>query len=302
MRIILLGPTGVGKTKLSLDIAESLNTSVISADSRQCYKYTDIGTAKPTEQELKRIPHYNISELEPVEEDSAMEFQRRATVWEKEILKTADHVLYVGGSTLHIQSLIQPFNEMPQADEENLEQLKNRMEEEGIESLYAILQEVDPEYAEKMDGMNTQRIIRALDVWMQTGNAFSSYHQKGDLRPDSDTLVFGLRRPRKELYDRINQRVDEMMQKGLLDEVKHILDQGYSPELQSLNTVGYKELIKYLDGDWKLEKAIEKIKTSTRRYAKRQMTWFKRWEFIQWMDASKMSPDEMRSRVLEQLG
>lgn len=301
MRIILLGPTAAGKTELSLQLAETLNTPIISADSRQCYKHIDIGTAKPTSYELGRVSHYNISLLDLEEEDNAMDFQKRAAKWEEEIRENSAHVLFVGGSTLHIQSLIRPFNEMPQADEKNIKKLEKRIEREGIESLYGMLKEIDPDYVEKMDGMNTQRIIRALDVWMQTGEPFSSFHDQGEIQPDKNTLVFGVRWPRQKLYDRINERVDKMIEQGLVDEVKSILDAGHSKELQSLNTVGYQEIIKYLDGEWTLKKAVEKIKTSTRRYAKRQMTWYKRWNFIHWLEADSLSVEEMKEEVLSRL-
>ena len=302
MRIILLGPTAAGKTELSLQLAEELGTSIISADSRQCYKHIDIGTAKPTHEELERVQHFNISLLELEEEDSAMDFQKRAAQWEQEILKESDHVLYVGGSTLHLQGLIQPFNQMPESNEENIQKLENRIEKEGLESLYEMLKEINPEYTNKMDGMNRQRIIRALDVWMQTGKPFSSFHNNEEIHPDNDTIVFGLKWPRQKLYDRINQRVEDMIKQGLVDEVKSILDKGYSKEIQALNTVGYKEVFNYLDGEWSLEKAVEKIKTSTRRYAKRQITWFKRWNFINWLEADKMSVVEMKKKVLSRLG
>lgn len=297
MRIILLGPTASGKTELSLKLAEKLDTAIISADSRQCYKHINIGTAKPSPKEMKRVKHYNISLLELEDDDNAMNFQRRAKVWEQQILENSDHVLYVGGSTLHIQSLIQPFNEMPEADEDNINKLNERVESEGLESLYNMLREIDPEYLEKMDGMNRQRIIRALDVWMQTGKPFSSFHQRGEIQPDEHTVVFGLRWPRQKLYERINKRVDEMIERGLVNEVKSILEAGHSKDLQSLNTVGYQEITKYLDGEWSLEKAIEKIKTSTRQYSKRQMTWYKRWDFIHWLEPDKMSVDEMLQRI-----
>lgn len=301
MRIIILGPTAAGKTRLSIQLAEELNTSIISADSRQCYKHIDIGTAKPTAEELQRVQHFNISVLGLDEDDNAMEFQRRAEAWEQQILENSEHVIFVGGSTLHIQSLIQPFNEMPEADEENIAKLNKRIENEGLESLYGVLEEIDPEYLKKMDGMNRQRIIRALDVWMQTGKPFSSFHQQGEIQPDEDTIVFGLKWPRLKLYDRINQRVDQMMEMGLVEELKSILRAGNPKDLQSLNTVGYKEVIKYLDGEWSLDKAVEKIKTSTRRYAKRQMTWYKRWEFIHWLDADVLSTEEMKHEVLRKV-
>ncbi|MDR9417690.1 tRNA (adenosine(37)-N6)-dimethylallyltransferase MiaA [Gracilimonas sp.] len=301
MRIIILGPTASGKTELAIQLAEQLNTAIISADSRQCYKHIDIGTAKPSQEDLTRVAHYNISLLELEEEDNAMAFQRRAAKWEKDILQESEHVIYAGGSTLHIQSLIQPFNEMPEADEQNIVQLEIQIKEEGLKSLYQKLEEVDPEYADNMDGMNRQRIIRALDVWMQTGKPFSSFHQQGEIQPDENTMVFGLKWPRPILYDRINRRVDNMIESGLVEELKAILEAGHSKELQSLNTVGYKEIIKYLDGEWTLEKAVEKIKTSTRRYAKRQITWYKRWEFINWLEADKMSAEEMKEKVLNRL-
>jgi len=301
LRIIILGPTAAGKTRLSIQLAEELNTSIISADSRQCYKHIDIGTAKPTAEELQRVQHFNISVLGLDEDDNAMEFQRRAEAWEQQILENSEHVIFVGGSTLHIQSLIQPFNEMPEADEENIAKLNKRIENEGLESLYGVLEEIDPEYLKKMDGMNRQRIIRALDVWMQTGKPFSSFHQQGEIQPDEDTIVFGLKWPRLKLYDRINQRVDQMMEMGLVEELKSILRAGNPKDLQSLNTVGYKEVIKYLDGEWSLDKAVEKVKTSTRRYAKRQMTWYKRWEFIHWLDADVLSTEEMKHEVLRKV-
>lgn len=301
MRIIILGPTASGKTELSIQLAEELGTSIISADSRQCYKHIDIGTAKPDKEELARVPHFNISLLELEEEDNAMDFQKRAAEWEKQILIESEHVIYVGGSTLHIQSLIQPFNEMPDANEKNIAELENRIEAEGLESLYSELEKIDPDYAKKMDGLNRQRIIRALDVWMQTGEPFSSFHQQGDLQPDDNTLVFGLKWPRQKLYKRINHRVDSMIENGLVEEVKAILESGHSKELQSLNTVGYQEIIKVLEGEWSLDKAIEKIKTSTRRYAKRQITWYKRWDFIEWLAADEMSVEEMKAEIIKHL-
>lgn len=301
MRIILLGPTAAGKTELSLQLAEELNTSIISADSRQCYKLINIGTAKPSKEELERVRHYNISLLDLDEEDSAMGFQKRAAQWEKEILKNSDHVIYAGGSTLHVQCLIRPFNEMPESNNENIAQLEERVDKEGIESLYGMLKEIDAEYIDKMDGMNTQRIIRALDVWMQTGKTFSSFHNQEEIQPDKNTIVFGLNWPREELYERINRRVDDMFEKGLVDEVRSILNSGYPKDLNSLNTVGYQEIIRYLDKDWTLEKAAEKIKTSTRRYAKRQMTWYKRWDFIHWLDANERSTTEMKEHILAEL-
>lgn len=299
MRIILLGPTASGKTELSIQLAEGLGTSIISADSRQCYKHLDIGTAKPTVEELDRAAHFNISNLELNEDDSAIKFNERAKDWEAEILNNSDHIIYAGGSTLHLTGLIQPFSEIPDSNSENITALNQQIEEEGIEPLFKKLKEVDPDYIERIDGMNRQRIIRALDVWMQTGKPFSSFHRKEEISLPVNTLVFGLNHPRGKLYERINQRVDLMIEQGLIEEVQSILGQGFSKDLQSLRTVGYREVISYLEGEFTKDQMIEKIKTNTRRYAKRQLTWFRRWDFIQWMDADTLSVEEMKELVLE---
>lgn len=301
MRIILLGPTASGKTELSLQLAEELGTSIISADSRQCFSMMDIGTAKPSKEELARVPHYNISNLSLDEEDSAIKFNRRAETWETEILANSDHVIYAGGSTLHLTGLIQPFQDIPDSNKENIADLTQRIEEEGIESLYNQLKEVDPVYIPKMDGMNRQRIIRALDVWMQTGKPFSSFHNDKELKPNESTLVFGLQHPREKLYVRINQRVDVMIESGLEEEVRTILDSGFSKELQALQTVGYREVISHFESEYDRETMVEKIKTNTRRYAKRQLTWFRRWDFVNWLDADSLSVEEMKKTILSRL-
>lgn len=301
MRIILLGPTASGKSDLAVLLAEQLQTSVISADSRQCYRKLDIGTAKPSLEMRKRVKHYNIDVLDPDQEDSAMDFQKRAEAWEKEILKDNAFVIYTGGSTLHLLSLIQPFNELPEADPDHIYELQKRAEKEGLDVLYQELKKADPKYADKMDGLNRQRIIRALDVYMQTGKPFSSFHTDDPIEPDDQTLVYGLSLPREELYRRINARVDRMIAKGLVDEVSALLDAGFDPEGQSLNTVGYTEIIRYLNDEWTLDKAIEKIKTHTRRYAKRQLTWFRRWDFINWLDADMHNTPKLAEILLSDL-
>jgi len=301
MRIILLGPTASGKTELSLQLAEYLGTSIISADSRQCFSMMDIGTAKPSEEELARVPHYNISNLSLDDEDSAIKFNRRAEAWEKEILTNSDHVIYTGGSTLHLAGLIQPFNDIPNADEKNISELNQRIENIGMESVYNQLKKVDPKYIARMDGMNRQRIIRALDVWMQTGKSFSSFHNDDVLKPDEKTLVFGLNHPREKLYERINQRVDLMIKAGLVEEVKTILDSGVTKNMQALQTVGYREIIAHLNEEIDAETMIEKIKTNTRRYAKRQLTWFRRWHFIHWLDADSLSVEKMKKLIVSNL-
>lgn len=293
MRILLAGPTAVGKTSLSLALAESLDAEIISGDSRQCYRYLNIGTASPGKEELERVRHYNISILDPARKDSAANFYDRAMEWEEQIRDRDKQVLYVGGSTLHMQSIIQPLDELPSADEANIAQLEQRIDEEGIENLYHELERVDPEYAEQMDGHNTQRIVRALDVWMQTGRPFSSFHSDDNtITLPPETIVFGLKRERQELYDRINRRVDRMFEQGLLDEVRQLLDMGYTRKSPGLNTVGYRDAIDYLEGRKSEEEMIRDIKTQTRRYAKRQLTWFRRWDFIQWIPIDQVTEQE----------
>lgn len=302
MRILLTGPTAVGKTALSIDLAKTLNAEIISADSRQCYRHLDIGTAKPSKEQLDKVRHYNISILNPDEYDSAAVFFKRAMQWEKQIRSKGRHILYVGGGTLHLQSIIKPFDEVPESDKENIEKLERRMAGHGIESLFAQLEEADPQYARKMDGMNTQRIIRALDVWMQTGKPFSSFHSDDknfELPPD--TFVFRLKRGRKNLYERINRRVDQMFEKGFLEEVKRLLDMGYTTNDQALNSVGYREAIEYLKGEKSRDQMVADMETQTRRYAKRQLTWFRRWEFIHRIDLDRYSEKQARKIILDTL-
>ncbi len=301
MRIILLGPTASGKTELSLQVAEELGIPIISVDSRQCYKHLDIGTAKPSENELQRVDHYNISNLELDEPDSVQAFSERAEAWEKEILSSSDHSFFVGGSTLHLQSLIRPIEDIPSANEENIAEIESQIDKEGIEPVYNKLNSVDPEYVDTMDGMNRQRIIRALDVWMQTGKPFSSFHSNQEFELPENTVVFGLQRDRQNLYARINQRVDNMIDEGLVEETQKVLEMGYSKDLQPLNAVGYREIIAVLEGKMELEKAVEKIKTQTRRYAKRQLTWFRRWDFIEWLPADEKKPEELKEILLSRL-
>ncbi|MEX0929030.1 MAG: tRNA (adenosine(37)-N6)-dimethylallyltransferase MiaA [Balneolales bacterium] len=284
MRIILTGPTASGKTGLSLKLAGALNCPVISADSRQCYRYMDIGTGKVTAAEMARIPHFNISIFDPDEKDHAAAFARRCTQWEAEIREQSPHVIYAGGSTLYLESLLRPLDDMPDASASNLDELERLESQKGGEYLLDRLRMADPEYAGRMDGYNRQRTFRALDVWMQTGKPFSSFHRQEQRRIPEQTLVFGLHHPREILYERINKRVDKMIGSGLVDEVGAIMDRGYKVEAHALQTVGYREVISYFRKELTLDAMVEKIKTNSRRYAKRQLTWFRRWDFLQWLE------------------
>lgn len=302
MRLLLLGPTAVGKTSVSLGLAEKLDAEIISADSRQCYRQMNIGTATPSEDELRQVKHYNISIIDPSVKDSAAAYYERAMAWEKEIQARGKVILYVGGSTLHQQCIIKPFDDIPDADEAHISVLEQRIEEEGIESLFTQLEQVDPEYAASMDGMNPQRIVRALDVWMQTGRPFSSFHTNDDaFEIPADTFVFGLYRNRQRLYERINRRVDRMFEQRFLDEVRSILDMGYSLQDPGLNTVGYKEAIAHLNGEMSREQMVKDMKTQSRRYAKRQITWFKRWDFVEWINLDTYTPEEAAEKVVQHL-
>lgn len=302
MRILLIGPTAVGKTALSVNLAEHLNAEIISVDSRQCYKYLNIGTATPTADEQGDISHYNLSIIDPATKDSVAHYEDRAQQWRQQIEANGKNVLFVGGSTLHVQCTIQPLDDVPKADEKNIAQLEEQIEQKGIEPLFQKLQKVDPEYAQKMDGMNTQRIIRALDVWMQTGRPFSSFHSDDNtISVPDDMLVFGLQRDRQNLYDRINQRVEAMFEQGFLEEVKAILERGYSLQDPGINTVGYKQAIRHLQGNISRKKMVKDMKTKTRRYAKRQLSWFRRWDFIQWIDLENSSSEEAQNFIAEQV-
>ncbi|WP_069131149.1 tRNA (adenosine(37)-N6)-dimethylallyltransferase MiaA [Rhodohalobacter halophilus] len=291
-RIIIAGPTASGKSSLAIALALRNNSEIISVDSRQCYKKIDIGTAKPTPDELRLVPHHNISELDLNEEDSVAKFRERALATADKIESGGKNVIFCGGSTLHLKSLIQPLDDIPASDKKNIESLNLQADREGVENLYNRLKEVDPDYAERMDGMNRQRIIRALDVWQQTGKPFSSFHSNNEIELPEHVYFFALHHPRKILHKRIEKRTDEMIRRGLAEETKSLLEQGYSPDLQALQTVGYRQAIQFLNGEISEQQMIADIKTATRRYAKRQITWLRRWPFVEWINRHEKSEEE----------
>lgn len=300
-RIIIAGPTASGKSDLAIHLARSLDAEIISVDSRQCYKQINIGTAKPTEQQLKTVPHHNISVLELTEADSVASFKKRADKYAEQIEQRGKTVLYCGGSTLHLQSIFHPLDDIPSSNSENLKKLERTADEEGLEHLYARLKEVDPEYATKMDGINRQRLFRALDVWMQTGKPFSSFHNRDAPSLPENMLFYALHHPRKVLHQRISDRTDQMFEQGLIEETRQILESGVDPNVQSLQTVGYREVISYLEGSLSLEQAKKDIKTSTRRYAKRQITWLRRWPFVQWLDKHQTETAKLVEKISGQV-
>lgn len=294
---MILGPTASGKTDLACRLAQRIDGEIISVDSRQCYRRIDIGTAKPDARQLGSAPHHNISLLQPEETDSVARFLKRAETWQNEIHSRGRTVIFCGGSTLHLKALLQPLDSLPPANPDHLKQLEQQAEKEGLESLYNQLLDVDPESAERMDGLNRHRIYRTLDVWMQTGKPISSFHNQPDPPvPPEDLLVVGLSLPRRTLHQRIEQRVDRMIEQGLVNETRQLLREGYSPDQQFLQTVGYRNVIEHLNGKVSFEQMVKDIKTSTRRYAKRQITWFRRWPFIHWLDA-ELPPDENAQKI-----
>lgn len=299
---MILGPTASGKSALGVAVAERIGGEILSVDSRQCFRGVPTGTAQPTPEQLQRAPHHNIACLRPDEKESVAAFSRRRERIEEEIRGRNAPILYVGGSTLHVQSILQPLDPLPPACPENQAHLDERIEQEGIEALHDELERVDPVTASTMDGHNRHRIIRALDVWMQTGRPIHTFHSQDrrSIVPPDDLIVFGLHWPRPELHRRIETRVDRMVQEGLIEETRALMESGVPEDAQIMTSVGYREIRKVLEGRWTLTEATTAIKTATRRYAKRQMTWVRPWSFVHWLDASENSPDALARQVIEQ--
>lgn len=280
---VICGPTASGKTRLSIELAKKLSSRIISSDSRQVFKYLDIGTAKPDKMELKEVKHHFIDELEPDAPFNASMFETGALKIINELLSSGTIPIVAGGSGLYIKALIDGIFDTMENDEELRKELLFLKETKGPEFLYSELQKVDPVSSAKMLPQNWKRVIRALEVFKATGKTIWQAQEQYKRTLDIKFVQYGLMWEREILYDRINKRVDFMMLNGLVEETKNILAAGYSRELNSLNTVGYKEVISALDGVIDMEKAVELIKRNTRRFAKRQMTWFRRDERINWL-------------------
>ena len=294
--IVLIGPTGVGKTELSLSIAEHFQTCILSADSRQLYQELKIGTAAPTPSQLARVPHHFVGTLGLTDYYSAAQYE--ADVLEKleELFQHNDTVILTGGSMMYVDAVCKGIDDIPTVDKETRELMLQRYEEEGLETLCAELKILDPEYYQIVDLKNPKRVIHALEICYMTGKTYTSFRtQKHKERPFR-IIQIGLTREREELYDRINRRVDEMMQEGLLEEAKSVYP---FKHLNSLNTVGYKEIFNYFDGEWSLDFAIEKIKQNSRIYSRKQMTWFKRNPNIQWFHPEQK--EEIMNYINDQL-
>lgn len=284
--IVIVGPTGSGKTNLSLKLSNLIPSEIISADSRQIYKYLDIGTAKPSKSQLQKVTHHLVDFLDPSEKYDV-------SIFEKDAERVIDHIhqsiktpIVVGGSGLYIKVLIDGIFNTDVKDEEYRVELHHKRKEYGNEFLYEELKKVDPESASKMLPQNWKRVMRALEVFHTTGEPIWKHHQKQSTQKEKNYnfIQFGLNWEREKLYQNINDRVDEMFELGFVNEVKTILNKGYDKNLNSLNTVGYKEIIQHLHGEITLERAIDLIKRNTRHYAKRQMTWFRKDKRIHWFD------------------
>ncbi len=277
--VVLIGPTGVGKTELSLRLAEQLHTSIVSADSRQLYADLKIGTAAPTPAQLQRVRHYLVGTLQLSDYYSAARYEEEVMQLLPALFRQTDTVLLTGGSMMYIDAVCQGIDDIPTVDADTRQTLLQRYQTEGLDRLTAELKLLDPDYYRIVDLKNPKRILHALEICYMTGKTYTSFRTRQPKPRPFRILKIGLTRPREELYQRINLRVDQMMTDGLLDEARRVYPYRH---LNSLNTVGYKELFRYFDGEYTLPFAIDKIKQNTRIYSRKQMTWFKRDATIHW--------------------
>lgn len=282
--IVIIGPTAVGKTALCLDLAQHFGIPIINADSRQIYKELKIGTASPTDEQLAKVKHYFVGSLSLNDYYSASLFEQQTMeILEREFAKS-DYALMVGGSMMYIDAVCNGIDDIPTVDDVTRETLKARLASEGLEPLVEELKQLDPEYYEIVDKQNPRRVVHGLEICLMTGKTYTSFRKREKKQRPFRIIKIGLNRDREELYDRINQRVDQMMDEGLLDEARNLYPMRH---MNALNTVGYKEMFAYLDGKWTLEEAVERIKGNTRRYARKQLTWYKKDEQLRWFH-----PDE----------
>ena len=277
--IVITGPTAVGKTELCIDIAKYYGVPIINADSRQIYRELKIGTATPTEEQLKSVKHYFVGSI-------SIDNYYNASMYEQDVLTLLDKQfkhspiqLLTGGSMMYIDAVCNGIDDIPTIREDIREEMKERYANEGLEALCEDLRRLDPEHYEIVDKKNYRRVIHALEICYQTGRTYTSFRRQEKKQRPFKIIKIGLNREREELYHRINLRVDKMMTDGLLDEVQSLQSKRTN---NALNTVGYKEMFTYLDGTWSLEEAVERIKGNTRRYARKQLTWFKRDEEMRW--------------------
>jgi tRNA dimethylallyltransferase len=296
--IVIAGPTAIGKTAIAIQLAQHFKTAIISADSRQFYKEMSIGTAKPNNSELAAATHYFINSLSINESFTVADFEKQALALLHELFKTKDVLILVGGSGLYIKAICEGFDDIPSAEPEIRDKLNHEFSKNGIIHLQEKLKQADPVYYAQVDINNPQRIIRALEVFESTGKPFSSYRLSNTNKRPFNIIKIGLDIHRELLYQRINHRVDDMIQQGLVDEVKSLLPYRH---LNALNTVGYSEIFDYLDAKTDLNFAIASIKQNTRRFAKRQLTWFRKDKDMHWFEANDQLRNELLNFLLNQL-
>lgn len=301
--IVIGGPTACGKTGFSIKLAKEIGGEIISADSMQVYRYMDIGTAKVTSEEADGVPHYLIDEFDPDEEYNVMLFQQKAKTYMEQIWAKGKVPILVGGTGFYINALLYD-NDFTETDNDTSyrEECYRLAQEQGPEVLYERLKEIDPEYAAIMHANNVKRVTRALEYHYLTGQKFSEHNaEQKEKETPYDAAVIILSMDREKLYERIELRIDIMMEQGLLEEVKGLLEKGYTPELVSMQGIGYKEFIPYFNGECTLEEAVTQLKTNTRRFAKRQLTWFRRQIEGLWVDMSSSTGEEAMEEVLDYL-
>ena len=296
--IVILGPTGVGKTELCLRVAEYFHIPIINADSRQIYRGIPIGTAAPTPAQQARVHHEMVEILDIGEYYNASMFENDVLSLLEKLFQHSDFALMSGGSMMYIDAVCDGMGDLPTVSDEERTTMKKRLAEEGLDALCEELRELDPEYYEIVDKKNYRRVIHALEIIHTTGQTFTSLRTGEKKDRPFNIVKIGLNRDREELYERINKRVDAMMKDGLLDEAKRWYAHR---DFQSLNTVGYKELFAYLDGVWSLDEAVERIKGNTRRYCRKQLTWFKRDDSIHWFNltSDSSSSDDNTKEIIK---
>ena len=292
----IVGTTGIGKTKLAIDLAKNLSTEIISCDSRQFFKNMEIGTAAPSLEELAEAKHHFIGHLNVEDYYSIGQFEEDALKKISELFQTHDTVIMVGGSMMYEKAILEGLHDLPEANSENQNKLNELWEKEGYEALQKLIQELDPEYYSVVDKDNPRRLLRAIDVIWQTGEKYSSLISKPKPKRDFSVIRIGIQAPREIIYERINKRVEKMMENGLLDEVKALdkIRNSATEILPSLNTVGYTELFKYLDGIWDLDFAVSEIQKNSRRFAKRQLTWYRGESDINWVSYENPFSDALQ--------
>ena len=299
--IVICGPTASGKTALSIELAKKINGEIVSCDSMQIYKEMDIGTAKPTKEEMQEIPHYMINTIFPNERYSVADYKKDAKKAIREIIKKGKVPIIVGGTGLYVDSLIYEI-EYPDIkfDEKYRQELEEQVQKDGLEKLYNKAKKIDPEAMLKISSNDKKRILRVLEIYKATGKTKTEQERKSrEKEPEFDYLVYGLNMPREKLYERINLRVDIMIKQGLIKEVEEIYKK-YNEFPTAMQGLGYKEVVEYLEGHLTKEKMIEKIKQETRRYAKRQMTWFRKNKQTIWLDTENTKQNNLQI-ILEDL-